>query len=146
MSFLTSLGIILLSGLLLGSVCAKIRLPPLLGMLVVGIVLGPYVLDLISPQILNISADLRQLALIIILTRAGLSFDFGELKKKRTQRDPVVFRARLRGNRRVYRSRNAASGTELDRGSRFRLRDGGSFPRRGRAENAETRTGRLRHR
>ena len=81
MSFLTSLGIILLSGLLLGSVCAKIRLPPLLGMLVVGIVLGPYVLDLISPQILNISADLRQLALIIILTRAGLSFDFGELKK-----------------------------------------------------------------
>lgn len=71
---------------------------------------------------------------------------FRGAEKKRTQRDPVVFRARLRGNRRVYRSRNAASGTELDRGSRFRLRDGGSFPRRGRAENAETRTGRLRHR
>ena len=90
MSFLTSLGIILLSGLLLGSVCAKIRLPPLLGMLVVGIVLGPYVLDLISPQILNISADLRQLALIIILTRAGLSFDFGELKKTDAARSCCV--------------------------------------------------------
>ncbi len=81
MDFLTSLGIILLSGLLLGSVCSKIKLPPLLGMLIVGIVLSPYTLNLISPNILNISADLRQLALIIILTRAGLSFDLNELKK-----------------------------------------------------------------
>lgn len=81
MEFLTSIGIIVLCGLLLGSICGKIKLPPLLGMLIVGIVLGPYVLDLISPQVLNISADLRQLALIVVLTRAGLSFNVNELKK-----------------------------------------------------------------
>ena len=81
MEFLTSLGIILLCGLLLGSICKLIRLPPLVGMLAVGIVLGPHVLKLISPQILDISSDLRQLALIIVLTRAGLSFNINELKK-----------------------------------------------------------------
>lgn len=81
MSFLTSLAIISLSALLLGSLFRKIKLPPLIGMLLVGIVLGPYVLDLISPSILNISSDLRQLALIIILTRAGLSLKLGDLKK-----------------------------------------------------------------
>lgn len=81
MEFLTSLGIIFLCGLLLGSICSKIKLPPLLGMLVVGIVLSPHLLNLISPQVLNISADLRQLTLIIVLTRAGLSFDINALKK-----------------------------------------------------------------
>lgn len=81
MEFLTSMGIILLCGLLLGSICNKIKLPPLLGMLTVGIVLGPHVLNLISPQVLGISSDLRQLALIIVLTRAGLSFNINELKK-----------------------------------------------------------------
>lgn len=81
MEFLTSIGIILLCGLLLGSICSKIKLPPLLGMLTVGIVLGPHVLNLISPQVLGISPDLRQLALIIVLTRAGLSFNVNELKK-----------------------------------------------------------------
>lgn len=81
MSFLTSLGIIFLCGLLLGSICSKIKLPPLLGMLITGIILSPYLLNLISQQILDISADLRQLALIIILTRAGFSFDFNEMKK-----------------------------------------------------------------
>lgn len=81
MEFLTSIGIILLCGLLLGSICKKIKLPPLVGMLTVGIVLGPYVLNLISPQVLDISSDLRQLALIIVLTRAGLSFNINELKR-----------------------------------------------------------------
>lgn len=81
MEFLTSLGIIILCGLLLGSICGKLNLPPLLGMLVVGIVLGPHVLNLISPQVLGISSDLRQLALIVVLTRAGLSFNIRELKK-----------------------------------------------------------------
>lgn len=57
MNFLTSLAVICLCALLLGSVLSKIKLPPLLGMLVVGIVLGPYVLDLIAPSILGISAD-----------------------------------------------------------------------------------------
>ncbi len=81
MEFLTSLTIICLSALLLGALCAKVKLPSLLGMLVVGIVLGPYVLNLISPSILNISADLRQLALIIILTRAGLNLNLQDLRK-----------------------------------------------------------------
>lgn len=81
MDFLTSLAVICLSGLLLGSVCAKIKLPPLLGMLIVGIVLGPYVLNLIAPSLLDISADLRKLALIIILTRAGFNLNLKDLKK-----------------------------------------------------------------
>ena len=81
MDFLTSIGILLLCGLLLGSICKRLHLPSLVGMLIVGIVLSPYALNLLSPDLQNISADIRQLALIIILTRAGLSFDFDELKK-----------------------------------------------------------------
>jgi len=81
MSFLTSLAIIFLSALLLGSLFRKIKLPPLIGMLLVGIVLSPHILNLISPGILNISSDLRQLALIIILTRAGLSLKIDDLRK-----------------------------------------------------------------
>lgn len=81
MDFLTSLAVICLSALMLGSICSKIKLPPLLGMLIIGIVLGPYVLDLIAPSILGISADLRKLALIIILTRAGLNLNLKDLKK-----------------------------------------------------------------
>lgn len=81
MDFLTSIGVLLLCGLLLGSICKRLHLPSLVGMLIVGIVLSPYALDLLSPDLLSISADLRQLALIIILTRAGLSFDLTELKK-----------------------------------------------------------------
>ena len=81
MDFLTSIGVLLLCGLLLGSICKRIHLPSLVGMLVVGIVLSPYALNLLSPDLLTISADIRQLALIIILTRAGLSFDLAELKK-----------------------------------------------------------------
>lgn len=81
MDFTTSIGVLLLCGLLLGSICSKLRLPSLVGMLIVGIVLSPYALNLLSPELLDISADLRQLALIIILTRAGLSFDLNELKK-----------------------------------------------------------------
>lgn len=68
-------------GLVLGSICKTVKLPPLLGMLIVGIVLGPHVLGFMSPQVLSISADLRQLALIIVLTRAGLSFNIKELRK-----------------------------------------------------------------
>ena len=81
MSFLTSISIILLSALLIGTVFRKLNLPPLIGMLLVGIVLSPHVLNLISPDILNISSDLRRFALIIILTRAGLSLKTDDLKK-----------------------------------------------------------------
>ena len=78
---LTSLALIFLCGLLLGSVFKKIGLPGLIGMLITGIILGPHVLNLLDSSIIAISADLRQLALIIILTRAGLSLDFEDLKK-----------------------------------------------------------------
>lgn len=78
---LTSLALIFLCGLILGSLFQKIKLPRLIGMLITGIILGPYVLNLLDSSILAISTDLRQLALIIILTRAGLSLDLEDLKK-----------------------------------------------------------------
>ena len=81
MFFLTSIAIFTLSALLLERVLQRLRLPPLIGMLLVGILMGPYVLDLISPDMLAISSDMRQFALIVILARAGLSIDLAELKK-----------------------------------------------------------------
>ena len=78
---LLSIALILLAGMFMGWLCKKIRLPGLLGMLFTGIILGPYVLNVIDDSILNISADLRKIALIIILTRAGLSLDIKDLKK-----------------------------------------------------------------
>lgn len=78
---LLSVGLILLIGMSLGWLCKKLKLPSLLGMLLTGVVLGPYVLDLLDPSILNISAELRKIALIIILTRAGLGLDISGLKK-----------------------------------------------------------------
>ena len=78
---LTSLALIFLCGLLLGSIFQKIKLPPLLGMIITGIILGPSALTLIAPSVLSISSDLRQIALIIILTRAGLNLDINSLKK-----------------------------------------------------------------
>ena len=78
---LLSVGLILLVGMSLGWLCQKLKLPSLLGMLLTGVVLGPYMLDLLDPSILNISAELRKIALIIILTRAGLGLDISGLKK-----------------------------------------------------------------
>ena len=78
---LTSIALILLLGLLLGWIFSKLKLPSLLGMIILGIILGPHALDLIDESILMISGDLRQIALVIILTRAGLSLDFSDLKK-----------------------------------------------------------------
>lgn len=78
---LLSLALIFLLGMILGKVFEKLKLPQLLGMLLTGILLGPYVLNLLAPMILETSADLRQIALIIILTRAGLSLDIKDLKK-----------------------------------------------------------------
>ena len=78
---LTSLAFIFLVGLAMGAICQKLKLPRIIGMLVTGIVLGPYVLDLLDPSILGISADLRKMALIIILLKAGLSLDLADLKK-----------------------------------------------------------------
>lgn len=78
---LLSIALILLVGMSMGWFCQKMKLPGLLGMLATGIVLGPYVLDLLDPSILGISAELRKIALIIILTRAGLGLDLSGLKK-----------------------------------------------------------------
>lgn len=78
---LTSLGLVLLLGMALGALAKRLGLPSLVGMLIAGMILGPYALNLLSDSLLNISADLRQLALIIILTRAGLSLDVAALKK-----------------------------------------------------------------
>lgn len=78
---LLSVALILIVGMSLGWLCQKIKLPSLLGMLITGILLGPYVLNLIDAGILGISAELRKIALIIILTRAGLSLDLSGLKK-----------------------------------------------------------------
>ena len=78
---LTSLSLVFLLGMLLSRAFQKIRLPGLLGMLLTGMILGPYALNMLDGSILGISADLRQIALIIILTRAGLSLDIQDLKK-----------------------------------------------------------------
>lgn len=78
---LTSLGLVLLLGMALGALAKRLGLPSLVGMLIAGMILGPYALNLLSDSLLNISADLRQLALIIILTRAGLSLDVQALKR-----------------------------------------------------------------
>lgn len=78
---LFSLALIILLALLLSGIMQKLRLPGLLGMLLTGIILGPYVLNAIAPELLNISADLREIALVVILTRAGLSLDIEDLKK-----------------------------------------------------------------
>lgn len=77
---LTSLAMVLLCGLLLGSLFKKVKLPGLIGMLLTGILLGPHVFQLLDDKILLIGPDLRELALIIILTRAGLSLDLKDLK------------------------------------------------------------------
>lgn len=81
MIVLTSLALIFLVGLSMAAICQKIKLPRIIGMLITGIVLGPYVLDLLDPSILSISSELRQMALIIILLKAGLSLDLADLKK-----------------------------------------------------------------
>ena len=78
---LTSLAYIFLVGFAMAAICEKVKLPRIIGMLVTGIVLGPFVLDMLDPSILNISAELRQFALVIILIKAGLSLNLADLKK-----------------------------------------------------------------
>ena len=78
---LTSLAIIFLMGLFLGTIFQKCKLPGLLGMIITGILISPYAFHLIDQSILNIAPDLRQIALVIILTRAGLSLDISDLKR-----------------------------------------------------------------
>lgn len=78
---LTSIAIILLLGFISGQIFTKMKLPSLIGMILVGILISPYCLDLMDESILSISKDIRQIALVIILTRAGLSLNIKDLKK-----------------------------------------------------------------
>lgn len=78
---LTSLALIFLVGLCMAAICQKLKLPRIIGMLVTGMALGPYVLDFLDSSILSISAELRKMALIIILLKAGLSLNLNDLKK-----------------------------------------------------------------
>ena len=78
---LTSLALIFLVGISLAAIFKKIKLPGIIGMLITGVVLGPYALDLLDSSILGISSELRQMALVIILLKAGLSLDLKDLKK-----------------------------------------------------------------
>ena len=78
---LMSLCVIMLSGLLLAWICKKIRFPSLFGMIIAGIIIGPYALNLIDQSVLDVSSDIRRIALIVILIRAGLKLDLSDLKK-----------------------------------------------------------------
>lgn len=78
---ITSLTLIFLVGLSMAFICQKIKIPRIIGMLITGIVLGPFVLNFLDPSILGISAELRRMALIIILIKAGLSLDISDLKE-----------------------------------------------------------------
>lgn len=76
-----SLALIFISGLALAYICKKIKVPSLIGMLLSGIILGPHVLKLLDPSIMSISAELRKIALIVILLKAGFSLDLKDMKK-----------------------------------------------------------------
>lgn len=78
---LTSIAGILLLGFLMGWVFSKLKLPSFLGMIIVGFAIGPHALNMIDGSALAISSDLRMIALVIILTRAGLSLDVNDLKR-----------------------------------------------------------------
>lgn len=78
---LISITYILFSGMFLGFLCRKIKFPSLFGMIIAGIIIGPQVLNLIDNKVLDISAEIRKIALIIILIRAGLKLSFEDLKK-----------------------------------------------------------------
>ncbi|MBR1685766.1 MAG: cation:proton antiporter [Clostridia bacterium] len=78
---ISATALILLSGLLLGTLTRKLRLPHIIGYLAAGMLIGPYVLDLLSPAMLSVSGDIRKMALIIILMRAGFSLDVADLRR-----------------------------------------------------------------
>ncbi len=78
---LTSLALVFIVGLAMAFICRHVKLPRIIGMLVTGVVIGPFVLDFLDPKLLGISSELRQIALIIILIKAGLSLNVSDLKK-----------------------------------------------------------------
>ena len=78
---LFSIGVIILLGLTIGWLCSRIHLPHIIGMLIAGIILGPYALNILDPAVMDMSGDLRKIALIIIIAKAGLSLDITDLKR-----------------------------------------------------------------
>lgn len=90
---LKSIAFIIVLSLFLGSFFKKIKIPPILAFLLVGIAIGPFAMNLIDKKILDISSEIRTIALVIILTRAGLSLDIDDLKKNRETSGVDVFRA-----------------------------------------------------
>lgn len=78
---LTSLAFIFIVGLAMAAICEQVKLPRIIGMLATGVVLGPYVINALAPTIMEISPDLREMGLIIILIQAGLSLNLSDLKK-----------------------------------------------------------------
>ena len=78
---LFSLAIIFIMGFFMADIFSRLKLPRIIGMIITGIIIGSYVLDLLDPSILGISSELRQIALIIILIKAGLSLNLSDLKK-----------------------------------------------------------------
>ncbi|MFW6298903.1 MAG: cation:proton antiporter [Bacillota bacterium] len=78
---LLSLALMIITGFILSEAAQKLRLPRIIGMMATGMVLGPFVLDWLAPELLAISSDLRRIALVVILLRAGLSLDLGDLRK-----------------------------------------------------------------
>ena len=76
---ITSLALIILIGLLLSKLCSIFKVPSLIGLIATGAILGPYILNYLSPDILQISPDLRLIALVLILLKAGLSLSFDNL-------------------------------------------------------------------
>lgn len=78
---LTSFGLILLAGIAAAAICKKVKVPGIIGMLITGIIIGPYALNILDPVMLSISSELRRMALIIILLKAGLTLDLSDLKK-----------------------------------------------------------------
>ena len=78
---LTSLALIFLLGLAMAALCQRLRLPRIIGMLLTGVLLGPYALGWLDPSILAVSADLRKMALVIILLKAGLTLDLSDLRR-----------------------------------------------------------------
>ncbi len=75
-----SLAFIFLVGLVLAAICKQIKMPRMIGMLITGVILGPCALNLLDPTILHISSEIRQMALVIILIKAGLSLNISDLK------------------------------------------------------------------
>jgi solute carrier family 9B (sodium/hydrogen exchanger), member 1/2 len=78
---LLTVSLIIIGGFALSEISYRLKLPRIVGMLIAGILLGPFVFNLIAPEVLAISTDLRQIALVIILLRAGLSLNLRDLKK-----------------------------------------------------------------